>query len=70
MLSSLDDTMQKNYDINWLFPKILIIKDSCNLIGWDKTAHTPLKLIVSNAASPWWLSSCKKSKVYIDSFQR
>ena len=25
----------KNYDIIWLLHEILVIKESCNLIGWD-----------------------------------
>ena len=41
--------MQKIYHIYWFFPKILIIKESCNLIGQETHPARP-KVVVSGTA--------------------
>ena len=36
-----DQRMQKIKRINWFFPEMLIIKESCNLTGWETQLVTP-----------------------------
>ena len=67
VLPSLDDyLLAKNWDINWPFPEILMIKESCNLIGQKAYPET----VVSGVTLNWWLLPCEKDKILFDSFQR
>ena len=113
MLTSLDDYLHiKKIKITWFFSQILMIKESCNLIGWKAQLPHPIKkwlpffddylqsknlrdqsipsrdiikkswartttgqshppkVVFSDAAFPWSITSCKKAKTSLDSFQR
>ena len=47
-------------NINWFFPVILLIKESCNLIGWEAHHIQPEKE-VPDASFSWWLTPCQKN---------
>ena len=33
----------KHQDVHWFFPEILVMKESCNLIGWEAQLATPIQ---------------------------
>ena len=68
-LPLLDDQRHvKNWDIAWFVPDMLT-KKPCNLVGQKTVLATQWKMVLSNAAFPWWLCPCKKSKIFIKSSQ-
>ena len=70
MLPSLDDYLHATNLRYCLFlPEILMMRESCNLIGRG-TWPQPTKVIASDTNFLWWPSTCKISKTSIDSFQR
>ena len=56
-------SMSIDQDIKWFFLVILLIKESCYMIGLEtkltKPNHQP-KVVVSAATFKWWLTPCKK----------
>ena len=57
-------------EIAWFLTEILMIEESCNHWTRGATSHIQPKVAVLDVPFLWWLSPCKKSKRFTDSFQK
>ena len=62
--------MQTQEDTAWFFPRILMIEESCNLIGCEAKWPHPTTIDNLRCYLPFMTNSMQKTTILTDSFQR